>query len=599
MSDNKKLLTEIERQQKYLDELPEQFSFPLFNSRKALESQRQSGYRTTAAATRELVDNAIEAGASRVHAVFDRPADGRSKKRKNRVSAIAVIDDGSGMLPQMARFALSWGGGTHFDEHEFIGKFGFGLPNASINQARQVTVYTRTAPSEPIWMANLDIDDYKGEGSSQDIGPCEKASLPEFVESYLLEHDWAFERGTVVVWSKPDRLSYKKASSLREHILDDFGVTYRYLLKDVELVVEGTKVQKVDPLFLEPDARFYLRPEDGGAVMVHEAPIPVALIVDAEGERHLRKVEQSSDLEGADLLTAGAINVRVARFPLGLVVGRKGEGRIQPVDEHAKNRFEIRKTRRGMSFVRAGREIETVDVFPRRESDKASGLGDWPLLQAYAYHWGIEVSFTPSLDDVFGITNDKQTVRPIEDFWRLLAEDEVDELLHREQKWQSDKRAEHRVKAIAEAQVDDSKATPAEQAAKAADVAVGDTPQVPDRSKPDASQKFEEKVQQQSRTRTQPIEEARKALEDVQRFQPYDINYIDEEHGPFYVPEWIGRQVVVKINRSHAFYKTLYSSLLDLEGGALAKAFPMERDGRSVGRCGETDPSPYNPRNAA
>lgn len=58
-----KLLTEIERQNKYLDQLPESFTFPLFNSKKALESQRQSGYRNTAAAAREIVDNAMEAQA--------------------------------------------------------------------------------------------------------------------------------------------------------------------------------------------------------------------------------------------------------------------------------------------------------------------------------------------------------------------------------------------------------------------------------------------------------------------------------------------------------------------------------------------------------
>ena len=106
---------------------------------------------------------------------------------------------------------------------------------------------------------------------------------------------------------------------------------------------------------------------------------------------------------------------------------------VEPMDESAKARFEIRKSRRGMAFVRAAREIETVDIFPRRPSDVASGMGDWPLLQSYAYHWGIEVQFQPALDEVFGITNDKQTVRPIEDFWRLLATEGIDALLHREQ----------------------------------------------------------------------------------------------------------------------------------------------------------------------
>ena len=84
-----------------------------------------------------------------------------------------------------------------------------------------------------------------------------------------------------------------------------------------------------------------------------------------------------------------------------------------------------------MSFVRSGRELQTVDAFPRSPHDVASGLGNWPLLQTYAYHWGIEVRFQPDLDEAFGITNDKQGVRPIEDFWRALVLKEIDKAVHR------------------------------------------------------------------------------------------------------------------------------------------------------------------------
>lgn len=133
-----RLLTEVQRQEKYLAELPADFSFPLFNSARAVESQRQSGYRTTASAAREIVDNAIEAGAKRVHVIFDYPEERKTRQRRDAVSAVAFIDDGSGMVAKMARYALSWGGGTHFDDPDFIGRFGFGLPNASINQTRRV-----------------------------------------------------------------------------------------------------------------------------------------------------------------------------------------------------------------------------------------------------------------------------------------------------------------------------------------------------------------------------------------------------------------------------------------------------------------------------
>ena len=66
MSQDTRLLTELERQKKYTDKLGDDFQYPLFNSQRALESQRRSGYRNSASAGREIVDNAIEAGASRV-----------------------------------------------------------------------------------------------------------------------------------------------------------------------------------------------------------------------------------------------------------------------------------------------------------------------------------------------------------------------------------------------------------------------------------------------------------------------------------------------------------------------------------------------------
>src|SRR2546427_1082041 len=432
-----RLLTELERQKKYIDQLGDQFEFPLFNSKHALESQRRSGYRNTGAAAREIVDNAIEAGATKMHVIFERAAATERKhyQRKDAVTSVAFIDDGSGMLPKMVRFALSWGGGTHFDDPEFIGKFGFGLPNASINQTRRVEVYTRTNGSEPFMKGWLDISDYTRETTTQSIPEPVRAQLPAFVKSYLDRTGWELEHGTVVVWVTPDNLSYNGGAALKEHLLDDFGVTYRYLLKDFELLVEGVRVQMVDPLFLEPAGRYYRKPEEGGAILAFdEGAWPVRYYRDPQtGEKRFGKVERPDQLEDANLLAAGAIHVRVARFPLGFAVGKVAEDGVEPIDEFSKARFEIRKSRRGMSFVRAGREVETVDVFPRRPSDKASGLGDWPLLQSYAYHWGIEVKFAPTLDEVFGITNDKQTVRPIEDFWRLLADAGIDDLLNRVQ----------------------------------------------------------------------------------------------------------------------------------------------------------------------
>jgi hypothetical protein len=96
-----RLLTEVERQEKYLAKLPANYNFPLFNAAQALESQRRSGYRNTASAAREIVDNAIEAGATRIDVCFERPKALKAHQRADSIYAMAFIDNGSGMLPKM------------------------------------------------------------------------------------------------------------------------------------------------------------------------------------------------------------------------------------------------------------------------------------------------------------------------------------------------------------------------------------------------------------------------------------------------------------------------------------------------------------------
>ncbi|MGD0940538.1 MAG: hypothetical protein ABR905_12590 [Terracidiphilus sp.] len=65
------LLNELKRQEKYLAEIPADFTFPLFNTKRALDFQRQNGYRNTAVAAREIVDNSFEAQASKARVIFE------------------------------------------------------------------------------------------------------------------------------------------------------------------------------------------------------------------------------------------------------------------------------------------------------------------------------------------------------------------------------------------------------------------------------------------------------------------------------------------------------------------------------------------------
>ncbi len=554
------LLTELERQEKYLADLPDDFTFPLFNVRHAVESQRRSGYRDTAAASREIIDNAIEAGATRIDVVI------ASDPGRKAVSDMAFIDNGSGMLPKMIRYALTWGGGTHFDDHNFIGRFGFGLPNSSINQGRRVEVYSRTNSDKPWLRGVLDITSPSKFGA-QSIDPPEIADLPDFVQKYVAKEKLTLTHGTVVVWQRPDRLTYKKAATLSQHLVEDFGVTYRYHLKNavtnpdgLTLVVSGMVVHPVDHLFLTSGARLYVPADDGGAMATVERSLPVRYWQDLEtGDKHLELMSARADPQAAadsgDIV--GAIRVTVARFP-------KGFADATVDDPDAKMRFEIRKGRRGMSFVRANREIETVDVFPRSQKDKSNGLGNWPLLQSYAYYWGIEVRFDPAFDEVFGITNDKQSVRPIEDFWRVLAAAEIDDAARRENNWQTKQR--ERTKPVERPEG----RSHAENAAQAADVGTSTKPDIPDREKSHAREELEKAAEKEAAKGGGDVEKARQALEEQAKRSKYRVEYDDVVGGPIYEPKWVGQQITVVINRQHQLYQVLYGDLFRL-GAARAK----------------------------
>jgi hypothetical protein len=564
---NDALLNELERQEKYLAELPADFTYPLFNTKRALDSQRQNGYRNTAVAAREIVDNSFEAKATKVHILFDTAVN----TTRPVVSSVAFIDDGAGMLPLMSRFALSWGGGTHFDAPNFIGKFGFGLPNASINQTRHVELFTRTKKGEQITKSWLNLDDYNS-FDHQTVPEPVKADLPNFVKKYLKKLGWEFDHGTVVVWRDPDQLTYKSPKVLEGHLLDDFGVTYQYLLDDRELVVNGTRVEPVDPLFLNPKARLYVPESDGGAMDVLNGPMTIwarYFVDESTGALRLEKVTDPATVNRNDpnFKALGAITLRVSRLPYGFSIG----GRGKDVPDEARQRFEIRQSRRGMSFVRAGREIETLDAFPRSSRDKASGLGDWPLLQSYAYHWGIEVRFDPEFDDVFGITNAKQRVRPIDDFWRLLKDENIDALLARENAWQSKTRQEEQRKQDREKAKASDAPTPAEEAAATVPVITGKKITVPDRAKPAARVRAEELIKRRSEESKLPVDEIRQAREREEERRKVKIEYFDDVHGPFIMPEWVGLQMVVKVNRHHPFYTVCYGELVNLAGGYKAK----------------------------
>jgi sensor histidine kinase regulating citrate/malate metabolism len=104
---------------------------------KFILSTRDSGYKSTSSAVAELVDNALQASARTVRISVE-----ATDAMSGSDIRIQVADDGVGMDRATLVQAMRFGGSGRYNDRSGLGRFGMGLPNASLGQARRVSVYT-------------------------------------------------------------------------------------------------------------------------------------------------------------------------------------------------------------------------------------------------------------------------------------------------------------------------------------------------------------------------------------------------------------------------------------------------------------------------
>ncbi|SVC54014.1 uncharacterized protein METZ01_LOCUS306868, partial [marine metagenome] len=117
---------------------------PMFNAEMMVESARFSGYKDAAMALGELIDNSLQAGATKVDVLVAEKQNRVGSRRVWQAHEIAVLDNGCGMDPKLLQRALRFGDGEHHKESDGMGKFGLGLPQASISQAKRIDVWSWT-----------------------------------------------------------------------------------------------------------------------------------------------------------------------------------------------------------------------------------------------------------------------------------------------------------------------------------------------------------------------------------------------------------------------------------------------------------------------
>ncbi|WP_423798162.1 ATP-binding protein [Neobacillus sp. SAB-20_R2A] len=361
----------------------------------AIEAMRDNGYKNTAYAVCELIDNSIQANATHVQLLCgEAERQLNTRRTTRRLEQIAVFDDGNGMSPEVLGMALQFGNGTRLkrDQRTGIGRFGMGLPASSISQCKRVDVWSWQDGVENAYHVYLDVDEIKMNQSSQMPDPS-KMLIP-YIYTQAIENFGM--TGTLVVWSKLDRLMWSKGETLVKHSESLIGRIYRKFIHSNELKIQKTVFDIDYPLNITIDKMAL--PNDPCYLMERTTcPEPFSykpMFEKHGGDNYERKFTISYKDEKHDVSVRTSIASLDARS-----TDNSGS---TPHGRHAKDNT-------GISIVRAGRELE-LDQTLVSQSDPTER---W---------WGIEVEFPPSLDELMGVTNNKQTARNFSDILSMVQE---------------------------------------------------------------------------------------------------------------------------------------------------------------------------------
>jgi histidine kinase/DNA gyrase B/HSP90-like ATPase len=340
--------------------------FALIVPANFIQATRDSGYKSLGSALAELVDNAFEARATHVLITVEKCSDGDAADVR-----VCIADNGIGMNGHTLRHALQFGWSSRFNQRDSHGRYGMGLPNASLSHARRVHVAS-SEDGKTAAATYLDVDE---------VARGQAVSIPQPHQVPWAEVTLGakFARGTVVTWQKCDRLLDRKLGPLSRKLRAELGRLFRYQLwAKKTIVVNGESVVPFDPLFINEGSNL-----TGAIPHGPDLPYPV-------------------EIPGSSRKRRSTITVRFTQLPVS---------QWHSLSNEEKNAQGIAKNA-GVSIVRAGREIDHGWFFMGQK--RKENYDDW---------WRCEVRFEPDLDEWFGVTHTKQEIRPTENLLAILTPD--------------------------------------------------------------------------------------------------------------------------------------------------------------------------------
>ncbi len=536
--------TGFEAQKAYVKEKTKDghFKFGLMVGEAFIRGMRDIGYRDTGAALADLVDNSLQAGAENIHVAFE------TNKSGAKVTALAVIDDGHGMIPEMIRFAVMWGGTHRENDRNGYGRYGYGLPSASVSQGKRFTVIS-SARGEKFHSVTLDVEDISRGKYTDDTGeivipPATVASLPKFVQDHITAQfpGGKLDHGTVIVIENLDKLSHTTVNGLRNHILEFFGITYHKLLRNAQIVVHDTVLEPIDPLFVTPGFRYYDYDADRAVPL---DPVPIEI-----------KSEDGKE-------TKGVMHVRFSYMPVTFgSIDKAGAA----VGKNENPRFKIMKEYNGILFYRMGRFLDCVRHTPFHT-----------FLNNNRY-FKIEVDFPAVLDEYFNVSTSKQRVDVSDRIWDKLKEAGVAKAITTLTKKYSAERKQLEAENDKPAAGKRASEQAMEETAKALRPPA---PEIRDRQRERGESQLKKAAQKRATETGEPVMKVEEQLRLELQNRPYKVAHENIPGGSFFRAEQLGGTVMLFLNTAHRFHAQLYAG----PDGTPATRAALEVLLFSIGEC--------------
>lgn len=403
-----------------------QQTFPVINTEMTVRAMRDSGYKSTTHALAELIDNSIEANATHIELFGLSQFDVVSERRRVRLRELAVLDNGEGMDFDTLRGSLRYGIGTK-QSRKGIGRFGLGLPNSSMSQARRVEVWSWQSGITNAFYTWLSIDDVES-GMEEIPIPIRKHIPAKYRDNSL----WGTEdSGTLIVWSDLDRVQWARASTVFKNTEYFVGRIYRRFIANPD-----SRLHSSDNRNKEIGPRRYitmipLQEEEGVVEIVEEDVVrvrpndPLYLMPETSCPEQFGEGPMFQELEGSPVIVE--LNHNEKEYAVQIRASYARPHVRDPLDKEARWPDSVKgwdsgntawgkhaNGNRGVSVVRAHREIDL---------DLSWLSGDDPRER----WWSIEVDFPTALDEIFGVMNNKQGAVTFQGLarmdWKLLALD--------------------------------------------------------------------------------------------------------------------------------------------------------------------------------